>query len=288
MKGIRITPNIRIENTGYEHIGEHPYPFFVREDLPLQLLQNIRRNWPGLGNFFVEIPGNYVCELQKFFKSGFWAGMREQIFPSIIGRSMVHFASYISARYPEDTDFLCAVTSVMQSEGDYGGHDVHTHHYHDPTWVMTILIYIDAAAPGHNGTTILRVKDGLDPAKVAARTLDWHDTTEEYATIEYKQGRVVTIMDNVIAFHSVKPSAGSFGRRILRLHICANVNHCERLYGVPYAEYQQRMAASTGEDPELVSWMQKDMDILKNPIPMTDDEKVAWVNTLKLHFQEDT
>lgn len=265
--------------------SESPYPYFVRDDyLQGSLLMDMRRNWPGEGYWVMEIPGNYICEMTKFLGSGFWKEFTKAITPGIVGDSLAEFAELIEARYPGEKEFYVVVNSLMQARGDYGGHDVHTHHYHDPCFVATVLIYVDADSDGHSGTTVLKTKEGLDEAYVAAQTLGWHDFTEDHETVDYKHRRLFAIYDNAIGYHRVKPSLppARFGRRILRLHIAAHDDHCKRIYGVDRAEYQ-RLRLNPTKDKRVVEWMRKDIDAMRSTKrTLTPQERNAWRMNLQV------
>ena len=272
---------------GVPEVREHPYPHFVVDDvLQKSLLTDLRRNWPGRGAFIAEIPGNYVCNMAKFCREGFWREFTIRIVPQLVIRSMSAFAEQIEARYPGEYMFYLTNYSLMQSAGDYGGHDVHNHHYHDPMWVMTLLLYIDADSEGHSGTTIMEALPG-DEAFIAAQTLNWHDLTKEYESVAYKQARIFGFHDNVIAYHCVKPSQppATFGRRIMRFHVCVDHKaHCERLYGVDYATYY-KMRMDPTNDAQVLEWMKKDIALLRSEKPkMSDDERGAWINKTRLYM----
>lgn len=269
-------------------LSKQPFPHFICDDfLHTDVLRDMRRNWPGIGNFVPEIPGNFICPIAKFSHEGFWKSFKDEVYPQILGMTFTILADYIKARFPGETNFSTVYYGLMQSAGNYGGHDVHNHHYHDPTWVATILIYLDAEENGHNGTTILRTKPGLDEAEIAAQTLNWHDTTEEVKTVEYKQGRLLCFYDNPVAYHSVKPSSptGLFGRRILRFHIGASTDHCQRFYGVDLQTFQKKREQPSN-DPQVVGWMKKDIDAMRSvEIKMTDDERSEWLGTILLNSE---
>lgn len=257
-------------------LKESPYPYFVKDELfNPQVVADMKRNWPGPGYFSMEVPGNYCCGLDTIQGDGFWKNFLTQIFPQLAFNVLRAFSEWIEARYPGEDQFYVSNYSLMQAEGNYGGHNVHNHHYHDPEWVATMLVYLDAS-PGHEGTTVLKAKDGLDEAATAAQTLEWRDLTEEHETVAFKQNRLFAFHDNPIAYHCVKPSKGKFGRRIFRAHLATNAAHVERLYGVDYATYQKRRMEPT-EDPQVVEWMRRDIELLRNPVRMTEEEKGAWV-----------
>lgn len=259
-----------------------PFPHLVWEGiLNDEAVTAMRTRWPGVGNFKDEVPGNYVCSLGPMLRNDFWREFSDIITAKILGMALVAFAPWLSLRYPTPIKMNLPLYSLMQAEGNYGGHDVHTHHYHDPCWMFTALLYLDADAEGHHGTTLLKVKEGVDPAYAAAQTLNWQGLTEEHATVDYKQGRLLVFMDSPISFHAVKPSSGKFGRRILRIHAAAPDSLCEEMYGVSLDVYRavRRVPAKQGQ---IVEWMQRDIEQMKYPRAMTQEECMAWKNTVTL------
>ena len=262
-----------------------PYPYLVHDELlNPQVVADMKRNWPGEGYFQSEIPGNYCCGVDKLQKAGFWKNFVKDIFPPLAFNVLRTFAPWIEARYPGESTFFVSNYSLMQAEGDYGGHSGHNHHYHNPTWVATALVYLDAA-PGHHGTTVLKVRDGLDEAQTAAQTLEWRDLTEEVATVGFKQNRLFAFHDSPISYHSVKPSKGRFGRKIFRAHLSVDGSHSERLYGVDHATYGKRRMDPT-DDPEVIEWLRRDIELLRNPVKMTEEERYQWVSKISLNLME--
>jgi hypothetical protein len=273
--------NLKVYEIEGARFSEEPYPYFVKDDLlNPQLVSDMKRNWPGPGYFSQEIPGNYVCGVDTLQSDGFWRNFIHDIFPSLAFNTLRFFAPWLEARYPGIGRFHVANYSLMQAEGDYGGHNVHNHHYHDPTWAATLLLYLDNTE-GHHGTTVMRGRSGEDEALAAAQTLEWRDLTEEVETVGFRQNRLFAFHDNPIAYHCVKPSQGRFGRRIFRAHLSADGMHCDRLYGVDYPTYQKKRMEPTRDD-EVVGWMRRDIELLRNPVRMTVEEKAAWIATKEL------
>ncbi len=262
-----------------------PYPYVVSENLLApDLLRDLRRNWPGVGSFIGEVPGNFTCNVVQFVyeSHGFWGKFTYEIVPSLVVNYLTKFSGHLEKRFPQERNYYLSNYSFMQSLGTYGGHDVHTHHYHDPQWAMTILVYLDPESNGHEGTTIMGVKEGLDESEVAAQTLNWHDLTEDLETVDYKQGRILAFFENPISFHRVKPSIKAlFGRRILRFHVAVDTGHVERIYGVDLETYQDKRKNPT-KDPQVLEWMKKDLEIMRNPISMSEEEKKKWCSEIRL------
>ena len=267
-------------------VKEFPFPYFVRDGLlDSQVVQDIKRNWPGPGYFFSEIPGNWCCTVEGIQKNGFWKDFCNRVFPLVTFNVLKAFAPWIEAKYPGVDDFLVSNYSLMQSEGDYGGHNVHNHHYHNPTWVATFLIYLDEP-DGHQGTTVMKLKEGFDEVKSAAKTLGWQGITEEHETVDFKPNRIFAFHDNPIAYHCVKPSKGVFGRRVFRAHLAVDGPYCDKAYGVDYPTYHKRRIEPT-EDPEVLRWLEKDLELLRNPVKMSEADKEAWIMRKRIQLPKE-
>jgi hypothetical protein len=157
-----------------------------------------------------------------------------------------------------------ACISLMESDPGYQGHICHTHHYHDPLWVGTLLLYLDADASGYPGTTIRRhTAAGLEErARMSAQTLTWENESSitEAITVDYRQNRLFAMFDSPISYHSVhaaKPNAVG-RRRIFRIHLSADKSAAERLYGISLPEYRERRKAPT-DDPTVIAWLRRDI-----------------------------
>ena len=268
-----------------------PFPYVVAEGLlDEEALRGMRRNWPGEGYFRGEIPGNYICGMVPFIEDvkgqSPWRGWTAGSVPSLVIGLLSRFAEWLEVRFPGERGYYLSNYSLMQSKGDYGGHDVHTHHYHDPQWVMTILMYLDPQAVGHSGTTLMRVRAGMDEAAVAAQTLDWQDRTEDVVTVPYAFGRCLAFLENPVSFHRVKPSVGAlFGRRILRFHVATGIQHIERLYGTDLAGYQKARNYPTN-DERVLGWMRRDVEQVRSVKPwMSAEQRWEWARKIELGIQ---
>lgn len=154
--------------------------------------------------------------------------------------------------------------ALMESDPTYQGHNCHTHHYHDPCWAATFLVYVDEDSGGHPGTTLHGVEG--DAAWTAAQTLQWFDmgNLPIARTADYRANRMLAFLESPISFHSAAPAAaGATGRRrILRVHVAAAADVVKRVYGVSLFEYRTRRRRPT-DDPEVISWLARDITELE-------------------------
>ena len=190
----------------------------------------------------------------------------------------------------------------MQADTTYPGHPCHAHHWHDPLWIATVLLYLDEDAGGQQGTTIngFSVPDGVDPVEFAATfaaqkptSSPWHGSTcdpsrdmSEVRTAEYASNRLIAFMDSPISYHSVKPApAGTSGsRRLLRMHLGAPWSNCEALYGVSYKEYRAKRELGT-DDPRVVGWLRRDLEQLWGTTEtMSSRQRRKWAGGLAIDF----
>lgn len=250
-----------------------PYPYFVAEDvLPAAVLPDVCKHWPERPDFQPEIAHNYTCELLNNWisdrrKREFWHAFSKSYGREISAAAIIQFKPWISALYGDDIEVLMARITLMESDPTYQGHGCHTHHYHDPLWVGTLLLYLDADATGYPGTTMQRYAAiGVDEqAKMAAKTLRWHDDPgmTEAITVDYRQNRLFGMFDSPISYHSVhaaKPNAVGH-RRIFRVHLTVAPGAAKKVYGVSLDQYRQQRNQPTN-DPTVVAWLARDIERL--------------------------
>lgn len=247
-----------------------PYPYFVTENvLSAPMLRDFNKYWPQRSDFVPEIPHTYVTEiihnrLTDPRKRDFWHNISRTVAREIGAAAAIKFRPWIAARYGADVDVLFARITLMESDPSYAGHGCHTHHYHDPGWIGTLLLYVDEVATGHPGTTIMRyTSNGVeDQAKMAARTLRWHDQSNivEVKTIDYRQNRLFGFMDSPISYHCVGSAAPDAigNRRIFRIHLSVPKSAATKPYGVSMKEYRARRRELT-DAQQVIGWLANDI-----------------------------
>lgn len=251
-----------------------PYPHFVTENvLPESVLSAAQEHWPQRSDFQPEIAHNYILELlskriSDRRKREFWDDFSKKYGREMAAAAADQFRPWIAARYGDGVNVKFARVSLMESDPAYSGHGCHTHHYHDPSWVGTLLLYLDKDATGYPGTTIQRyAATGVeDQAKMAARTLQWFNAPgfSEATTVEYKQNRLFAFMDSSISYHSVHAAdPGAVGhRRIFRIHLRVRRPVVAKAYGVPFQQLVERRRQPT-DDPQVVGWLAKEIGQLE-------------------------
>ena len=138
----------------------------------------------------------------------------------------------------------------MESDPQYAGHGCHTHHYHDPGWVGTLLLYLDRDATGYPGTTIQRFDDAdtQAQARMAAATLQWYAAPgmSEVTTVPYAQNRLFAFLDSTdqLSQRSRRRANAVGHRRIFRIHLTVPTSAIEKIYGVSRRRYQEQTAAA--------------------------------------------
>ena len=260
----------RIVNSPLE---TEPYPYFVADNLlPAPVLQAVLDHWPDRDQFRPEIAHTYICNLlrNRIADGGqrkFWREFVETYGREIAAAASIQFRPWIAARYGDDIDVQFAMVSLMESDPEYKGHGCHTHHYHDPGWVGTLLLYLDRDATGYPGTTIHRFSEAATQAqaRMAASTLQWYAAPGmvEAVTVPYAQNRLFAFLDSPISYHSVHAAeANAVGhRRIFRIHLTVPASAIRKTYGVSRRRYQSKRRLPT-EDPEVVGWLARDIEQL--------------------------
>lgn len=262
-------------------VNAQPYPHFVQDNvLSAGLLQEVKNNWPDSSFFEPEIRGNYIATLTRSQIAGFPRGQRKfwrQFVRSVSKPMMIcifaKYANYIRARYRKDLRHLeIAAISLMEVDDKFAGHLVHAHHYHDPTWLFTYLIYIDDGGDPTRGTAVHSVKEEQvlnDPralATVASEVIGGRRGINSpllkiVKNVEFKPRRLFSFLDSPISYHSVEPAPARgphCKRKIFRVHIRAPINFIEKLYGVGHQEYRAIRLNQT-EPQRILDWLERDI-----------------------------
>ncbi len=291
-------------------IQHRPFPYFVADDvLPSHVLEGMRRFWPTANHFSVETPGNFTCDPRRLASDGseaslFWTDFTRVVAPAIARASLGQFAEWVVVRYgPEARKFGTAKFRLMQAEPSYAGIPCHAHHWHSPLWCATVLMYVDAMADGHQGTTLHALmsskgEPSLDLASsFAARSLhgnrdrgstwDGSDLAEAY-TANYTGNRLIAFLDSPISYHSVKPveAVGQSTRRVFRMHLVIRQSELlyQLLYGVTEEEYVSRRKHGA-DDPGVIAWLRRDIaQVWDEPRSLPAHVRERWSEALKIAF----
>ena len=266
-----------------------PYPHLVVDDLiPETLFRDIDANWPTEG-WAAEVPGNFVHNIKPPVGAEacprYWIDWLNEYGKTIIGSCLEVFAPFISEKF-EDKPTLYKIyyyTLMEFNSDEFVGHAVHNHHYHDPIWVCTALIYLDENPGWIPGTTMFEVavppgRDRLEcQAWVAAQAGRWWELPEvgPAKTVAYRRGRMFCFHDCVSAYHGVVHDRGAptatgpnRPRRIIRMHVGVDRDYIRTRYGVSYRDYLEKLAGrpahEPNHDPEVIACMERDVRSLES------------------------
>lgn len=284
-------------------------PYIVADDvLPRQTLEAVNRFWPDIKGFEHDVPGNRVFILRKEAdysrlmdeEAKFWKYFNTEVFPGILGAIAGRFQPVLEEIFGPD---VCSQfhmdmpLSLMEADSDYAGHGMHTHFYHNPNWLFTVLFYVDLNDTESVGTTLnyvtrgsngvvsnnltnyrasetgvvednWRIDAAFEPLKVANADRGYEIRTRE---IPFVANRLFSFVDGPLSFHSVrKPESGEaekqrrsqFGgmcsrRRILRAHI-----------GMKSDAFRKNVSNSLDEDVDL----KRVLEVLKPEARLSDQE----------------
>jgi hypothetical protein len=235
-------------------------PHLVVDDIfSSQLINEINDMWPSNG-FINEVKGNailpiYSGKYRNLKNWRFWENFNEEIWPFLIASIAKKFESFGMHLFGENYKKYISLDhplTLMQANDEFIGHDMHTHFYHAPHWVFTVLIYIDNLDSLSEGTSLHTlqpliggenfgssciIKEIDRTTDVAFDTFRWLDPLKpdrKYLDlpIQYKTGRLFTFLDGPLSLHSVKNykningkidlikrNPGLARRRILRSHV---------------------------------------------------------------------
>jgi hypothetical protein len=285
-----------------------PFPYIVADDvLPPHILTGLRQWWPGAETFSPETPGNYTSDPRTLVSENsgaglFWSHFTRDVAPVIARASLGHFAEWIIARYgPVARRIVASKFRLMQADPSYAGIPCHAHHWQTPTWCVTLLLYVDQEADGHQGTTLHALTSAhgvpsLDVAsRFAARSLHgnrdrgstWNGSglMDEY-TANYKGNRLIAFLDGPLSYHSVKPvdTVGHSTRRVFRVHLGMPRTDLlyQLLYGVTEQGYVSRRVHGA-DDPGVIAWLRRDIAQVWQTSPsLSAHVRARWTKSLKL------
>lgn len=212
-----------------------PYPHAIlKNTLGDKEINEIFHNWPVRG-WRPEVPGNFTYEP---FLSPRWIlksrkinirklNFLERLFfehISDLTREVIYsFREYLPDNNLKE-EIICDFAGLMNSDSNYKGHGIHQHSYHNPNWLVTILIYLEENISHLNGTAIHKISGCPsieETARISSDTLNWfnHPEIKLFKNYEFKRGQMLAFLDSPISFHSVEKSINDqSNRRILRIH----------------------------------------------------------------------
>lgn len=273
LRGLRNwrDPSFQINNSSIDHIRKKILscetqffctPHLVADEiLPASLVSEINELWP-LRGFSPEVKGNRVLQINRksyaqLENSKFWENFNEYIWPELcaaVAKKFSPLGLQVFGNPYQESISLCHPLTLMESNTDFEGHDMHTHFYHAPHWAFTLLLYIDPNDVLSKGTTLHALQpltpDGIQPSyvglscnkneldrstNIAFDTFRWKDPLQpdrkfSDKPIDYKANRLLGFMDGPLSLHSVEKYNENLltqirkypeksRRRILRAHI---------------------------------------------------------------------
>lgn len=272
-------------------------PHLIVDDIfSSQLINEINDMWPSNG-FINEVKGNtilpiYSTKYRNLENWRFWKNFNEEIWPFLIAsiaKKFEPFGMYLFGQNYKKYLSLDHPLTLMQANDDFIGHDMHTHFYHAPHWVFTVLIYIDNSDSLSEGTSlhalqpliggenlvssciITELDRTTDIAFDTFRWLDPQKPDRKYLDfpIQYKSGRLFTFLDGPLSLHSVKNykningkiesikrNSGLARRRILRSHV--------KVHHVPFYENLSKDYGTNIDPTEFMKLMSFDPNLTEN------------------------
>lgn len=253
-----------------------PYPHFVVDDLlPPGMVDRADALWPD-GPRNPEAPGNFLIYLgtrdartmraMSAEQRAFWREVIDLICDGIVPATIARYSEWIADRYPGLRNVEFAALSLMETDRRFVQHGAHTHHWHDPTWLFTNLIYVSDDGNGDRGTDIYRVAAN-DPVTVAARTRHWLKEPDWRGNpdlalarhVGFRPNRLFSFYETPVSYHGVEPHPpGAGNRRVIRMHLRAPRRWVRRLYGVAQPTYE-RLRAIDNQGERVRAWLQRDL-----------------------------
>jgi hypothetical protein len=283
-----------------------PIPHFVVDDVfDEPSLQSIDIFWPERSGFVeTGIPGNAVFFLGEKLGElaaparNFWSSFSHVVLLPLYRQTFERYAHIYERKYGSLLRNVEIHVRLMEAHPGFADHEVHTHHWHDPTWLFTNLVYIDAVASSVPGTTLFGTpdlsltRDIPEIARIAACTLMWEDMPDvlpPVKTVQFKRNRMFSFLDSPISYHGVQAEqedvVTDIRRRVLRCHAFAPDTLIPDLYGIPanqYRVYRRRVS----KKPQVLGWLEHELKNLSATLGAESPE-LARAYTENITFRID-
>lgn len=253
-----------------------PYPHIIKDNIfDNELLDLVKKNWPDDNLFYNEIPGIKLLDLYSsirkkesiydrlisFIKKkklnkkslSFWKNFVEDHVLKINKEIYKSFKQKLFSKFKIYKTPDISQLNLMHASNKFIQHHVHNHHYHNPNWTFTVLIYIDDENIKTPGTDIYEVRksnnkislENLTNFSIVNPILSAQNRKiKKSKTVDFKQNRLFAFLDTPISYHGVKKtnitkSFNSSSRKIVRMHCSYHDDTVKKIYGVSLPQYKK-------------------------------------------------
>tara|TARA_B100000963_G_C22618003_1_gene668390 strand:+ start:1035 stop:2060 length:1026 start_codon:yes stop_codon:yes gene_type:complete len=273
-----------------------------------EILNKIVNNWPSEKLFFDEIPGVKLFSLlnknnfdEPEIDKEFWENITYNYVPKIFNNLNYIFYPFLYEKYKKLFPKLYVYQlDLMTSTENFALHGMHTHHYHNPNYLYTMLLYLDKGRNECIGTDLYSPKnkncfsDDYSFTKLVEKNLLGSDGLKhnnfnedvinarlypEYEmeiakTCNFENNKLMAFLDSPISYHGVGPQLDNYSfdkrktnytfgqRKILRMHVGVNEAFIKQKYRISKKEYfDQRRTRKLSS--ELFSKIQNEIKLLR-------------------------
>lgn len=248
----------------------YPFPHIIHDNFfDEKLLAQVIKYWPDNNHFYDEIKGIRLFDLVNATKDlpneqkEFWNHFKEHHFPLINSQIYDCFKEKIIKKFSTEDLPYPAQFNLMQSTSGFKAHAPHGHHYHNPNWAYTMLLYIESNHETTDGTdiyfpsTIHNLETNDDFTEFAIKYIYGGSESffekPEYKEckidlvkkVEYKSNRLFAFFESPLSYHGVSDSNNddknyqTSQRKIIRLHASFPDNFIKSFYKYNKKEYEK-------------------------------------------------
>lgn len=289
-----------------------PFPNVQIENyLTKNRIDEILINWPKKGVIPPQAEGDKYKILnllridhQPLLESGtkkFWENFIKNDAKKIIDDLLSAYQPWIISKFKDCIDnYKLELVGLTEIEDGDDGVGIHIHS-HNPNWLFTALIYID---DGENldhetrGTALWKYPSTADHIlkKLSETCPNEPPNGFELAlNCHFKAGKLFSFFETPISLHGsirnnkTENQHQEFSRRkIIRIHVAANEEITQKLYGISQSEYKKlQYPQSEIFDQRVLDWYRYDMsslvegNILFNSCIEAGQKSLDIVNKLK-------
>jgi len=251
------------------NFDKKPYPHLTYENfLDEKLHSDILKFWPDDKLFYDEIPGirlfdlvNHTSNIKNNEAKKFWCDFKKDIILKINQKIYDIFKENIENKFNKKRIPDLCQFNLMQATTGFKNHAVHSHHYHNPNWAYTMLLYIDDGGIGADGTDIYKpaeehnLSNSLDYAMFSLKYIyggdeeSFNSTLKDYKLIrtkqvKFKNNKLFAFFETPFSYHGVSdPTKTDIGykmgqRKIIRLHAGYDESFIKDYYGFDKKTYE--------------------------------------------------
>jgi len=275
----------------------HPFPYFASDNVVSSAyLDEIKSNWPalekftktdGYGYYVLPIDAPHLLQNLQPAQSVFWEEFSNNAMLQIVYGSLAKYAEFIFDRYGPELDRVEIVNLFLcESDDEFYAAGAHNHS-HDPTWLFTNLVYINDGGSSIRGSQLYDFDGDIPNTEsplldVLAGTPCGNrpDGLSPARYIDFVPGRMISFFETPFSYHGsepvtkedlVKQGPARKPRRMIRMHVRAPLEFCEKFYNIGIDEYRPKKLSGEA-NATTIGWLRDDLSCYQRSLEKSSSD----------------